>query len=56
MIKIIAITNDGGMEIGKEYLVGAGVAAILVNAKRAKYPTTEVTEEPIQKPKKTKRK
>lgn len=37
MMKIIALTNHGGMIIGKEYEVGAEIASILTSVKRAKY-------------------
>lgn len=37
MIKIIALTNVGGMVVGKEYEVGNQTASILTKAKYCKY-------------------
>ena len=36
-MNIIALTNHGGMVIGKEYKVEEEIASILVSVKRAKY-------------------
>lgn len=36
-MKIIALTNHGGMVIGQEYEVTAEMAVILTSVKRAKY-------------------
>jgi hypothetical protein len=36
MVKIIALTTDGGMVIGNIYEVGAEIASTLISVKRAK--------------------
>jgi hypothetical protein len=36
MVKIIALTTDGGMVVGKLYEVGAEIASTLIKVKRAR--------------------
>jgi len=59
MKKIIALTSDGGMVIGKTYEVGANVASTLVASKRAKYkdslPEEEVTAKVVIKKTRTRK-
>jgi hypothetical protein len=61
MVKIIALTNDGGMIVGKQYEVGADIASTLISVKRAmllsdNQVVEETVKEVIVKPKKTKQK
>jgi hypothetical protein len=53
MVKIIALTNAGGMIVGAEYEVGANVASTLITSKRARLASDKVEEEiketPIKK-------
>jgi hypothetical protein len=47
MVKIIALTTDGGMVVGKLYEVGAEIASTLIKVKRARLASDKQVVEEI---------